>query len=560
MNRHLIRLTAMCALLCVSAFSVAVAADAVAGREAFKQQCLLCHTVEPNDNGGAQGPPLIGIYGKPAATISPFSYTAALRDAKLTWDADTLNRFLASPTTVVPGSSMVVPVATQTDRDDLIAYFISVKDVVASISNASMLRDTAEWRKDAPGRVHRIELNKLPPPFDTPTIRNAPKLIERPANAAVALPPGFKTEVFARDLQGPRRIIVAPNGDVLVTETRAGRISVLRRDSATAVTAQSRVFVEGLRQPFGLAFYPNEKNPRWVYVAETHRVVRYPYRSGDLQVRGAAEVVVASLPNGRGHFTRDLVFSPNGKRMYVAVGSTTNVAEQMAKKSMADIKTWEAEHGLGALWDIETDRAAVLVYDVGSDKSGKIFAAGLRNCVSLTLQPKTNDLWCTVNERDLLGDDLVPDYSTRVKEGGFYGWPWYYMGDNEDPRLKGERPDLRGKALMPDVLFQAHSAPLHLTFYPKASGKAAFPDEYTGDAIVAFHGSWNRNFRTGYKLVRVRMKNGVPSNEYEDFMTGFIVDDGNVWGRPVATAVMQDGSLLVSDDGANQIHRVYYQR
>ena len=254
------------------------------------------------------------------------------------------------------------------------------------------------------------------------------------------------------------------------------------------------------------------------------------------------------------------LFSPNGKRMYVAVGSTTNVAEQMPKKSMADIKAWEAEHGLGALWDLEADRAAVLVYEVGSDKPGKIFAAGLRNCVSVTLQPKTNDLWCTVNERDLLGDDLVPDYSTRVKQGGFYGWPWYYLGDNEDPRLKGERPDLRGKNIMPDVLFQAHSAALHLTFYPKGSGDAAFPAEYTGDAIVAFHGSWNRNFRTGYKLVRIRMKNGVPSNEYEDFLTGFIVDDGNVWGRPVATTVMKDGSLLVSDDGANQIHRIYYQR
>jgi glucose/arabinose dehydrogenase len=238
----------------------------------------------------------------------------------------------------------------------------------------------------------------------------------------------------------------------------------------------------------------------------------------------------------------------------------SNVAETMPKKNAAEVKAWDAEHGLGAAWGQETNRAAVLVYDVGGDKRGKMFATGLRNCVSLARHPATDDLWCTVNERDLLGDDLVPDYSTRVREGGFYGWPWYYLGNHEDPRLKGERPDLAGKALMPDLLYQAHSAALHLTFYPATSGRSAFPAEYVGDAIVALHGSWNRGFRTGYKLVRARMKNGLPTGDYEDFLTGFIVDDGNVWGRPVATAVMQDGSLLMSDDAGDRIYRISYAR
>jgi glucose/arabinose dehydrogenase len=245
--------------------------------------------------------------------------------------------------------------------------------------------------------------------------------------------------------------------------------------------------------------------------------------------------------------------------MYVAVGSASNVAEDLPKKTVAEAQAWEGEHGLGAAWDYEADRAAVLEYEVGTNKPGKTFATGIRNCVSLAMQPKTNDLWCTTNERDLLGDDLVPDYSTRVKKGGFYGWPWYYLGNHEDPRLQGDRPDLAGKAIKPDVLYQAHSAALNLAFYT-ATGLSAFPSEYVGDAFIALHGSWNRSFRTGYKIARVRMKNGKPTGEYEDFMTGFIVDDGNVWGRPVATTVLRDGSLLVSDDGADQIYRVYYTR
>jgi len=242
------------------------------------------------------------------------------------------------------------------------------------------------------------------------------------------------------------------------------------------------------------------------------------------------------------------------------VGSASNVAETMAKKTPVEIRAWDGEHGLGAAWDQETDRAAVLVFDAAAPGAAQRYATGLRNCVGLTVQPATGTLWCTTNERDALGDDLVPDYSTRLQRGGFYGWPWYYMGSNEDPRLQGDRPDLRGKVLVPDVPYQSHSASLGLTFYTASAGKSAFPADFVGDAFAALHGSWNRSLRTGYKLVRVRMKNDQSTGDYEDFLTGFIVDNGHVWGRPVATAELKDGSLLLSEDGRNVVYRISYAR
>ena len=211
-----------------------------------------------------------------------------------------------------------------------------------------------------------------------------------------------------------------------------------------------------------------------------------------------------------GHYTRDLVFSPDGKRMFISVGSLSNVAEDLPKKSPAEIKSWEADHGLGAAWGDEANRADVLVFDVGSSNPGKPFATGIRNCVALAMQPGTGDLWCTVNERDALGDNLVPDYSTRVKAGAFYGWPWYYMGDHEDPRHKDARPDLAGKTTTPDVPYQAHSAAVGFTFYTATSGRSAFPAEYVGDAFAVFHGSWNRANRTGHKIVRVPIEERRP--------------------------------------------------
>jgi glucose/arabinose dehydrogenase len=310
-----------------------------------------------------------------------------------------------------------------------------------------------------------------------------------------------------------------------------------------------------------MQFYPAGAAPQWLYVAEMNRVVRFRYSSGDGVAAGQPEVVVSQLAStGGGHYTRDLVFSPDGRRMFVAVGSLSNVAEDMPEKSAADIKAWDAEHGIGAAWGQEENRADVLVFDVGSDRPGKPFATGIRNCVALAVQPRTGDLWCTVNERDGLGDYLVPDYSTRVREGGFYGWPWYYMGDREDPRQAGERPDLKGKTITPDVPYEAHSAAVGFAFYTVTSGRSAFPAEYVGDAFAVFHGSWNRADRTGHKVVRVPIENGVPTGEYVDFLVGFITPDGKPWGRPSYITVMGDGALLLGDDDGDVIYRISYAR
>lgn len=562
---------ALAALLCAAAVP-AFGADPNAGKQTFRAQCALCHSAEPNDNGGAQGPSLQGIMGRTAGTAADFGYTQALKDSGLTWDAETLDRFLAAPTQVVPGTSMVIPVADASDRENLIAYFSALQAGTFREEAPRAFRPpppppeqpdapkgAADWKNDKPGRVHRIDLANLPKPFHTPSAMNWPRLVPKPENAQLQLPPGFEVDVFLTDLSAPRTMKLAPNGDILLVETLAGRLKVLR-PTEDGKTATVSVFAQGLMQPYGVEFYPAGPNPEWIYVAEMNRVVRYAYRPGQTEASGVPEIVVPQLsPTGGGHYTRDIAFSLDGKRMFVSVGSQSNVAEDMPKKTPEEIRAWEAEHGLGAAWGPEENRAAVLVFEVGSDKPGRIFATGIRNCVTMTVQPATGELWCTTNERDMLGDDLVPDYSTRVKEGAFYGWPWYYMGDNEDPRLAGDRPDLKGKVTLPDVPYQAHSAATGFVFYPeKPSGASAFPAEYAGEAFAVLHGSWNRAFRTGHKVVRVPMKDGVPTGEYIDFMTGFIDEDGNAWGRPVAAVVAADGSLLVSDDGANVIYRISY--
>ncbi|MDR2215342.1 MAG: PQQ-dependent sugar dehydrogenase [Nevskiaceae bacterium] len=547
-----------------------------AGKAVFRAQCALCHSAEPNDNGGAQGPSLQGIVGTVAGAAPGFSYTPALKNSRITWNAATLDRFLAAPTVVVPGTMMVLPVDSDTDRRNLVAYFSALKDGTfrepaargfggpppggPPRAAAAPTKGSADWMNDRPGRVHRIDLDKLPPPFDTPSASNFPSLVPQPAGAKLALPAGFEVEVFLKDLSGPRTMKLAPNGDILLVETTVGRVKVLR-PSADGKTATPTVFAQGLLQPYGLAFYPAGPNPQWLYVAEMNRVVRYAYKPGQTVASGVPEVVIPQLsPVGGGHYTRDIVFSPDGKRMYVSVGSGSNVQEDMPKKSAAEIREWEAAHGLGAAWGTEENRAGVRVFEVGNEKAGRTFATGIRNCVTLTMQPANGELWCTTNERDMLGDDLVPDYSTRVREGKFYGWPWYYMGDNVDPRHADARPDLKGKVTRPDVPYQAHSAATGLVFYPqRPAGASAFPAEYAGEGFAVLHGSWNRAFRTGHKIVRMPMKNGVPTGEYIDFMTGFITDDGNAWGRPVAIAVAADGSLLLSDDGANVIYRIAYK-
>jgi len=558
----------LAALVCATP---AFGADANAGKNYFHQQCALCHSAQPGDGGGAQGPSLDGVVGRHAASDPQFGYTKAMQASNLTWDPATLDRFLKSPTTVVSGSAMVIAIPKDEDRANVIAYFQAVKDgtfkeaehtrppFTPPPSTGAPPKGDADWKRDAPGRVHRIDVATLPAPFDSGSATNFPKVVDRPADAKLQVPAGFKVEVFASDQKSARAMRLAPNGDIFLTETAVGAVKVLRPSADGATATSVETFAQGLNLPFGMAFYP-AKNPKWLYVAETNRVVRYPYKVGDQKASALPEIVVPELsPVGTGgHFTRDLVFSPDGKRMFVSVGSGSNVAENMAKKSPAEIKTWEAANGLGATWDTEEKRADVLVFEVGSQKPGKVFATGIRNCAGLTMQPATGTLWCTTNERDMLGDDLVPDYSTRVLPGHFYGWPWYYMGKYEDPRLKGDRPDLANKATVPDVPYQAHSAALNLVFYTATSGSSAFPKEYVGDGFAVMHGSWNRAFRTGHKIVRVRMKNGMPTGEYDDFLVGFIADDGNAWARPVGAVVASDGSLLMSEDGNNTIYRISY--
>ena len=404
------------------------------------------------------------------------------------------------------------------------------------------------WQADKPGTVRLIRPQDLPEPGATPSSAKFSRIVPRPSGAAPQVPAGFKIELFAEGLSGPRIIRVAPNGDIFVAETRAGRIRVMRASDGASKPSTNAVFASGLNRPFGIAFFPSD-NPQWVYVANTDNVVRFPYHAGDLKASGTPETIVAKLPAGGGHSTRDIVFTPDGKRMLVSVGSASNDGEGMGR-APGGLEGSASEHAPGAAWGDEADRAAVLSFDPDG-KNKKLFATGIRNCVGLAMQPDGTP-WCSTNERDGLGDDLVPDYVTRVRENAFYGWPWFYIGAHEDPRHRGERADLKDKITIPDVLLQAHSASLGLTFYEGSN----FPAEYKGDAFAAEHGSWNRSKRTGYKIIRIRLKDGVPTGEYEDFVTGFVVNDNDVWGRPVGVAVAHDGALLISEDGNGTIWRI----
>jgi glucose/arabinose dehydrogenase len=388
-----------------------------------------------------------------------------------------------------------------------------------------------DFTKDAPGVWRLIAPADLPKPYDSPSTRNASELVARPAGALPKALPGFSVTPFVTGLQVPRVMRLAPNGDIFFAEVRTGSIRVIRAGSPAGATPGT--FVSGLDRPFGIAFYPPGPNPRFVYVGTTKQIVRFPYHVGDESASGPAEVIVANIPDG-GHFTRDVLFSNDGKKMFVSIGSGTNIQDKGPEN--------------------EVGRADIIEFN--PDGTGRhVYASGLRNAVSITFDPKSGELWACVNERDLMGDNLPPDYVTHVKEGAFYGWPYFYIGDHPDSRPQGGTPPVSGNQVtVPDVLLQPHSAPLGVAFY---TGNQ-FPAEYRGDLFVTLHGSWNRATRTGYKIVRIKVNNGRTNGAYEDFVTGFVASDGKVWGRPVSLVVAPDGSLLMSDDGSGTIWRIAY--
>lgn len=433
--------------------------------------------------------------------------------------------------------------------------------VLAQQAEQPVLRGAAafgDWRADRPGVRRLIKPQDLPRPYVTKSASNGAGLADRPADAEPKLPPGFSAELIASGIDNPRVVRTAPNGDLFVADSEANQIRVYRLAEGSAKPAKDSIFAGDLSQPYGIAFYPPGNDPQWVYVANSDSIVRFAYHNGDLKAASDPETIVDNIPANH-HWTRDIVFSPDGKTLYLSVGSGSNVAENMAKEPDGGLDAWTKSQPLGAAWGSEDGRADVLAFDPDG-KNGRIVATGLRNCSGMTVQPTTGALWCVVNERDALGDNVPSEYATVVKDGAFYGWPWYYIGNNADPRHKGERPDLAGKVTIPDVLMQAHSAPLNITFYDGKAlpAESGFPAEYRGDAFVALHGSWNRGNRTGYKVVRLLFKDGKPTGEYEDFITGFVVSNGEVWGRPVGVAVARDGALIVTEDGNGTIWRVTY--
>ncbi len=411
----------------------------------------------------------------------------------------------------------------------------------AAAAMATPLKDPSpnapftDFRYEAPGTTRKITVNDLPKPYATNSAENGAQLVPRPDNAWPVAPAGFKVELYAAGLVNPRLLRTAPSGDVFLAESEPGRIRVFRGVTADGKPEQMQVFADGLKRPYGIAFYPPGPDPQWIYIGSTNEVIRFPYRNGDLKASGPSQHI-ADLPSGGGHWTRALDFSPDGRKMFVAVGSASNVDDT------------DTHPG-------EKNRADILVCDPANCEL-KIYAYGIRNAGGgIAVNPQTSELWCSVNERDALGDNLVPDYITHVQEGGFYGWPWWYMGAHQDPRHEGKHPELKDKAIVPDVLLQPHNASLEFTFY----GADKFPAEYKGDIFASEHGSWNKATRVGYEVIRVPLhQTGHATGEYQDFLTGFVLPDGHVWGRPVGITVAPDGSLLVSDDGSNSIWRVSY--
>ena len=502
------------------------AAAAQAGKQLYGRNCLACHGKTGKGTGNV--PSLVGgkLDSVPPGEVFWFVTHGDKDNGMPSWNQLPANQRWQIITYV---KSMGMGQPPRADS------------APASDSNTSKLTAPpptppfTDFRYEKPGTIHKITVKDLPAPYTTKSAENGAELVARPNDVWPVAPAGFKVDLYAAGLENPRLLRTAPNGDVFLAESDPGRIRVFRGITTDGKAEESSIFATGLKHPYGLAFYPPGPDPQWLYVGNTNEVVRFAYRKGDLKASSAPEHV-ADLPSGSGHWTRALEFSQDGKKLFVADGSGSNIDDPDTHPS-------------------EKDRADILVCNP-ENCTLQVYAYGIRNAGGgIAVSPRTGELWCSVNERDGLGDNLVPDYITHVQEGGFYGWPWWYMGGHQDPRHKGKHPELKDKAIVPDVLLQPHNASLEFAFYQGDQ----FPDEYKGDIFASEHGSWNKSVRVGYEVIRVPLhQTAEASGEYEDFLTGFVLPDGNVWGRPVGLAVAADGSLLVSDDGSNSIWRVSY--
>jgi glucose/arabinose dehydrogenase len=510
------------------------AADIEAGSKVFQQRCAACHGATAKGQGNipalATGATQQAKPGEVFWYITKGDLNSGMPSWSMLPEADRWQvvSYLKSlgggaKAGVAPGGGAAAPVNGPTET------------AAAKFEAPDPTPPFTDFRFEKPGLTRKVTVADLPKPYATQSAPNGPKVVAKPEGMWPMVPDGFKVGIYSQDVTGPRMIRTAPNGDIVAVESQKGQVTILRGMTADGKAEKASVYATGLKYPFGVAFYPQGPNPKWLYIGNTDEVVRFPYKNGDLVATGKPEHVVDLPSNGKGHVTRDIRFTLDGRKMLVSVGSGSNVDDPdttPAEKNRADVLEFTPE-----------------------GKDMKVYAYGIRNCVGEAIHPKTGELWCSVNERDALGDNLVPDYITHVQPGGFYGWPWWYMGANQDPRHAGKHPELKDKAIVPDVLLNPHNASLGILFY---EGKQ-FPSEYVGDLFAAEHGSWNRSARVGYELIRVPMTpEGRAKGEYEDFMTGFVLPSGDVWGRPVAVTTASDGSLLVSDDAYNAVWRISY--
>ncbi len=500
-----------------------------AGKTVYARNCLACHGKTLKGTGNV--PSLVDGKLKGVTSGEIFWFvTKGDKDAGMPswaflpeekrWQVVSYVQAVASGKVTASGSGGAAPAASTSK---------------AALKDPSPNAPFTDFRYQKPGTVRKITANDLPKPFATKSASNGAQVVARPQSAWPVTLPGFKVELYTSGLDNPRTLRTAPNGDIFLAESEPGHIRVFRGVTSDGKPELAGLFASGLNKPYGIAFYPPGPDPQWVYVGNENEIVRFAYKNGDLKASGSPEHV-ADLPSGGGHWTRAVEFSKDGKKLFVGVGSASNVDDPDSNTE-------------------ERNRANIQVCDP-TNCTLSVYASGIRNAGGgIRVNPDTGELWCSVNERDALGDNLVPDYITHVQEGGFYGWPWWYIGAHQDPRHQGKHPELKDKAIVPDVLLQPHNASLEFTFYAGSQ----FPAEYKGDIFASEHGSWNKATRTGYEVIRVPLhQSGHASGEYEDFVTGFVLPNGEVWGRPVGMTMAPDGSLLVSDDGSNSVWRVSY--